>query len=166
MTSIEDLKAEIVQARVVYQYDKKNGQEYFKPFLLTDAGISYLGVTIPVDFRELNKFGNINTVYGVFSLKAETPSIDAMVGYAVIPGRGVSRIEDRNRVRWMMGIEPNVDVQNPGAIAILELSYPYTVEELKASYRRLARQHHPDMGGDAETFRRVQAAYELLKEAV
>jgi hypothetical protein len=32
--------------------------------------------------------------------------------------------------------------------------------QIKAQFRRLARVHHPDCGGDAENFRRIMAAYE------
>jgi hypothetical protein len=39
-----------------------------------------------------------------------------------------------------------------------------TVEEIKQAYRRLARQHHPDAGGDAEQFHRIQQAYEVLQQ--
>ena len=34
--------------------------------------------------------------------------------------------------------------------------------EIRTAYRRLARVHHPDAGGDAEQFSKVAAAYELL----
>jgi hypothetical protein len=36
-------------------------------------------------------------------------------------------------------------------------------EQIKAAYRRLAMRHHPDRGGDPDTFRRVKEAYENLK---
>lgn len=35
-------------------------------------------------------------------------------------------------------------------------------DAIKAAYRRLARVHHPDAGGDAEQFSKVAAAYSLL----
>lgn len=38
--------------------------------------------------------------------------------------------------------------------------------EEAAAYRRLVAAHHPDHGGDAATFRRLQAAWELLQEPV
>ena len=34
----------------------------------------------------------------------------------------------------------------------------------EGSYRRLRSQHHPDRGGDAEQFRRVQSAYEQYQQ--
>ncbi len=35
-------------------------------------------------------------------------------------------------------------------------------DEIKKAYRRKAREHHPDTGGDAEWFKEVGAAYEVL----
>jgi hypothetical protein len=35
--------------------------------------------------------------------------------------------------------------------------------ELKKAHRKAAMQHHPDKGGDAETFRNINQAYDVLK---
>ena len=48
------------------------------------------------------------------------------------------------------------------AAGVLGLPRDATREQIEAAYRRLARQHHPDRGGTAEQFRRVQEAYERL----
>jgi curved DNA-binding protein CbpA len=37
-----------------------------------------------------------------------------------------------------------------------------TLEELKKEYRRLAFQHHPDRGGNAEIMKEINAEYEYL----
>jgi len=39
---------------------------------------------------------------------------------------------------------------------------PTTLEELKAQYRKLAMQHHPDRGGDTETMKAINAEYDRL----
>jgi curved DNA-binding protein len=37
-----------------------------------------------------------------------------------------------------------------------------SAEEIKQAYRRLAAQHHPDRGGDTQTFQEIQGAYSVL----
>lgn len=37
---------------------------------------------------------------------------------------------------------------------------------VRAAYRRLAKNAHPDSGGDSEAFSRLQASYDLLKDPV
>jgi len=38
--------------------------------------------------------------------------------------------------------------------------------EIRTAYRKLVMQHHPDRGGDAAEFRKVQAAFEVLEDAM
>lgn len=47
----------------------------------------------------------------------------------------------------------------------LGLKFDATQEEIKSAYRRLAGAHHPDRGGSAEVFHRIQAAYETIGDA-
>jgi len=39
-----------------------------------------------------------------------------------------------------------------------------TADEIKQMYRSLAQQHHPDKGGDEDTFKRIKLAYEVLSD--
>jgi len=39
-----------------------------------------------------------------------------------------------------------------------------TADEIKRAYRRAARDHHPDLGGDEEQFKAVTHAYEVLSD--
>ena len=45
---------------------------------------------------------------------------------------------------------------------LLGIADTATLEEITDAYRRLARLHHPDRGGDAEKFCEVRKAYETL----
>lgn len=47
--------------------------------------------------------------------------------------------------------------------AVLGVAQTATDEELKAAYRKRARETHPDQGGDAEAFQRVVRAYAEAK---
>lgn len=47
---------------------------------------------------------------------------------------------------------------------ILGIEKSASKEEIKAAYRKLASQHHPDRGGDTKTFQEIQAAYDTLSD--
>ncbi len=51
---------------------------------------------------------------------------------------------------------------------VLGLKQDATTDEIRRAYRRLARQHHPDITGhsDAVRFREIKLAYETLSDAV
>lgn len=40
-----------------------------------------------------------------------------------------------------------------------------SADEIKKAFRRLARKHHPDAGGDEEKFKQINEAYEVLSDA-
>ena len=51
-----------------------------------------------------------------------------------------------------------------GALRELGLEPGASVPMIKRAYRRLAKAHHPDLGGDPQAFHRLEAAYRLLME--
>lgn len=54
----------------------------------------------------------------------------------------------------------------PGFLAQLGLLPPYTVDDVRQAYLELAKKTHPDAGGSADEFSRVQQAYEQALEFV
>ena len=50
----------------------------------------------------------------------------------------------------------------PGPRAVLGLTFDATRDEAQRAFRRLARQTHPDAGGDAAAFRAVAGAWATL----
>lgn len=48
------------------------------------------------------------------------------------------------------------------ALDVLGLRGPAAAEDVKRAYRRLARELHPDAGGDTAAFQRVRAAFEAI----
>lgn len=46
--------------------------------------------------------------------------------------------------------------------AILGVARGATPEQIKTAFRKLAKKHHPDIGGDKEKFETIQQAYEVL----
>ena len=55
-----------------------------------------------------------------------------------------------------------------GALRLLQLptvaDRPYTLKEVRDAYREQAQSHHPDAGGSADAMRRLNEAYQFLKE--
>lgn len=56
--------------------------------------------------------------------------------------------------------------RDPQGYALLDLAPPLTLENLKSAYRRAALAHHPDVGGDNETMRKINDAYELFSAVI
>jgi curved DNA-binding protein CbpA len=48
------------------------------------------------------------------------------------------------------------------ALRLLGLEPGASIAAIKRAYRRLAKAHHPDVGGDVAAFHRLDAAYRLL----
>jgi curved DNA-binding protein len=46
----------------------------------------------------------------------------------------------------------------------LGVSKTATPDEIKKAYRKLAMSHHPDRGGDASNFQKINEAYDILKD--
>jgi curved DNA-binding protein CbpA len=55
-----------------------------------------------------------------------------------------------------------------GALKLLELptvaDRPYSLRDIREAYREQAQLHHPDAGGSADAMRRLNEAYQFLKE--
>src|SRR3990172_6979152 len=49
---------------------------------------------------------------------------------------------------------------------ILEVQPSASIDEIKKSYRKLARTHHPDKGGDLIKFQQLAKAYDILSNPV
>lgn len=67
------------------------------------------------------------------------------------------------RAIWGSRVNPvRPMLERQQALAILGLPPNATRQQIKRRYRILAKQHHPDRGGDQRQMQRIIAAYELL----
>ena len=51
-----------------------------------------------------------------------------------------------------------------GALKLFNLDKTATIDDIKSTYRKLAKMHHPDRGGNKDNFLKLNAAYETLKK--
>jgi DnaJ-domain-containing protein 1 len=68
--------------------------------------------------------------------------------------------DQRSSDRWQT--KSHASNSRADALAVLGLQVGASQEAIKQAFRHLVKQHHPDMGGSAEVFRRVTEAYQRL----
>jgi len=67
------------------------------------------------------------------------------------------------RLLWRSTTNPvRPALQRQQALAVLGLPSNATMSQIKKRYRKLAKQYHPDLGGDPRQMQRLVAAYEFL----
>ena len=49
-------------------------------------------------------------------------------------------------------------------LKLFSLDNSYSKEDIKRSYKRLSKKHHPDLGGDKEKFVKINDARIILEE--
>jgi hypothetical protein len=78
----------------------------------------------------------------------------------------VQRFRRRPKGTSFQTLEHTMTLQ--GALKLLEipaeLGRRVTLAQIREAYRERALQHHPDAGGSVEAMRRLNEAYQLLKE--
>lgn len=92
------------------------------------------------------------------NLAAIAATLDAM---RAIERHGGAEILDR-AFTGFVAIEHEARAHWSDVLGVPRTAIP---EAIEAAYRRLRAQHHPDRGGDAEAFMRVQKAYEEATQA-
>ena len=60
---------------------------------------------------------------------------------------------------------PRTDVDTTSFYKLLEVKRNASEADIKKAFKRLAVRHHPDKGGDPETFKDITRAYEVLGDA-
>jgi hypothetical protein len=88
------------------------------------------------------------------------------VDYSRLPGDLQINIAQK-KVGWQRGVRKNkskLSEPTKNYHAVLHLMPTAPPVLVKAAYKALAFKYHPDRGGDVETFKQIQEAYDNLKE--
>lgn len=73
-----------------------------------------------------------------------------------------TRTDQRRTDRQHQSTDQGRDSRRVAALSVLGLEWGASKQAIKQAHRRLVKQHHPDVGGTAEAFRRVNDAYQFL----
>jgi hypothetical protein len=78
----------------------------------------------------------------------------------------MQRLRRRRRGSPFLDLQATMSVQS--ALQLLELPITpgrsHTLADIREAYRLRAQAHHPDAGGNPEEMRRLNEAYQLLKQ--
>jgi hypothetical protein len=86
------------------------------------------------------------------------------MNYATNPGPRGNPHTWRNSFHACLGLDAaRAAVGNDSPEGILGVPPSSAWNVIRSAYRALAKLHHPDLGGDPNLFRRIQAAYEVLE---
>ena len=107
--------------------------------------------------RVLVAAGVLEDPFGAAHLTDRVPSL---------LGRMMQRLRRRRRGSPFLDLQATMSVQS--ALQLLELPITpgrsHTLAEIREAYRLQALAHHPDAGGNPEEMRRLNEAYQLLKQ--
>jgi hypothetical protein len=109
--------------------------------------------------RVLVAAGLLEDPFGAATLRLRIPSL---------VGRLMQRLRRRRRGSPFLDLGSTLTIQ--GSLQLLQLptdpDHVLTLHQIREAYRQLALAHHPDTGGDPEAMRRLNEAYQMLKQRV
>lgn len=74
--------------------------------------------------------------------------------------------EIRDRTRYQRSFSPQAETGPSKAFTLFNLDSSATQDDVKKRYRALSKLYHPDTGGDAEQFKRLNQANQVLMEYI
>lgn len=97
---------------------------------------------------------------GEAALEQGDPLRDYYLDLSQLEQTGAAEVEELLAGFWK---KLDASGDREAALAVLELQEPVTLGEIKAQYKRLAMQHHPDRGGEAGQMHDLNSALETLQ---
>ena len=72
------------------------------------------------------------------------------------------------KMEYYPAVKPMVEFKSESEIvnSLKDFKAIYDLKELKKAYRQLSKKHHPDLGGNAETFKEMHTNYKKRKYAI
>ncbi|MDA0716628.1 MAG: J domain-containing protein [Cyanobacteria bacterium] len=120
--------------------------------------------TAPSWSREPATFERVMVMAGLLEDPFSTSTLELRLPTLI--RRFVHRFRKRRKGTSFQTLEHTMTLH--GALNLLQLpttpGHRLTLRQIREAYREMAMSHHPDSGGSEETMRRLNEAYQLLKE--
>jgi len=116
-------------------------------------------------FKDLSRNGLENQQTLAEALLRERPLIEELLA-SVVPRPTNQDRREYERFRKRIPMPRRVKLKLPGFVTILGIPWPCSEEHLKARWKRLAFEFHPDRGGTQADFVRVERAYRQALEFI
>ncbi len=145
-TSLQ-INQDLLQGSVEIVFDREGQRYVFRCNKYPDAldNLRAAQLTISYLWRAIEEYGVISEKEAIDQAFAQF-----FLGFAATPDDTVLLLGGGKENWWdVLGVQPDADAQ-----------------AIRNAYRALARIHHPDDGGDAADFRRLQEAYRAAQAAL
>jgi hypothetical protein len=134
-----------------------------RPFTWSVAS-EVVAVTAPSWGHQPASFERVMVMAGLLEDPFSTSTLELRLPTLI--RRFVHRFRKRRKGTSFQTLEHTMTLH--GALKLLNLptapGHRLTLSQIRDAYRELALSHHPDSGGSEETMRRLNEAYQLLKE--
>lgn len=127
-----------------YNFCKKHAAEYNKNWNY------YAGMTLEDILKDDEESRETKSIFGKTKRKINTDLefLKTLLG--------------QNTGNYTKAISPNATQLK--ALKTFGLKWPVKMEDIQKEYRKLAKKHHPDLGGDTKKFTEINSAFEVLKK--
>jgi hypothetical protein len=136
----------------------------FKNIFSIEKRLEWYKVFAPYFFNSVKKLAEIEYIYSYKNIIHSNEIFSKNFASDLV--EQISECQKLLRdeyITWQARGVNKIHLDRQGALKILDLIDTATDVDIRKAYKRLSLIHHPDKGGDAQTFNIIKNAYDLIK---